>query len=135
MARLLVVQHLLVAVRFFNNVVLLFEDLDLLCFFLATGYEVAIECELVVRVARWLWKLVFAWVEHDVSLFHDLSMLVVNDDLKCKQKQAVLLVDVIRNRAEGLVGEPVRDLFSVDLKCLTLPVFGKPAPVALIFLL
>lgn len=47
---------------------------------------------------------------------HDVSFLVIDDNLESEEKQAILFVDVIRNRAELSVLEPVWDLLAVDFK-------------------
>ena len=107
--------HLLQVVLFLV-VVLIDKYSDVLCVFLAARNEVAIVGELVIGVAWRLWQPVVTWVQHDVTL------LVVHDDLKSEQQQAVLFVDVVCDRAELLVSESVRNLFSVDFEGLTLPV-------------
>lgn len=120
--------HLLQIVLFLV-VVLIDKDSDVLCVFLAARNEVAIVGELVVGVARRLGQPVVARIQHNVSL------LVVYDDFESEQQQAVLFVDVVCDRAELLVSESVRNLFSVDFKGLALPVLRQPSPVALVLLL
>lgn len=105
------------------------EDRDILSIFLAASYEVAIVSELVIGVARWLWELVVARVEHDVTL------LAVDHNLKSEQKESVFFVDVVGNRAELLAGKTPGNFLAIDLESLSLPVLREPTPIALLFFL
>ena len=112
-----------------GRIIRLFEDADILRIFFVSSNKVAVVSELIVWVARWLRQAVVTRVKHDVSF------LVIDDNLESEEKQAILFVDVICNRAELSVLEPVWDLLAVDFKWLSLPVLDEPAPVFLVLLI